>query len=80
MTKQSADPVPESYTAHATAISDEGAQNGAGSRIWQWVHVCGGARIGEGVSLGQNVFAFRLCYEFKLTGRYKFISEVPLAV
>lgn len=56
MTKQSADPTPESYTAHATAIIDDGAQIGAGSRVWHWVHVCGGARIGEGVSLGQNVF------------------------
>ena len=29
---------------------------GAGTRIWHWVHVCGGARIGENCSLGQNVF------------------------
>lgn len=44
------------YTAHPSAIIDEGAQIGEGSRIWHWVHVCGGARIGTGVSLGQNVF------------------------
>jgi len=44
------------YTVHETAIVDEGAQIGAGSRIWHWVHVCGNAIIGEGVSLGQNVF------------------------
>ena len=44
------------YTAHPTAIIDEGAQIGAGSRIWHWVHVCAGARIGRGCSLGQNVF------------------------
>ncbi len=24
--------------------------------MWHWVHVCGGAKIGKGVSLGQNVF------------------------
>ena len=45
-----------SYTVHPTAIVDEGAQIGEGSRIWHWVHVCAGARIGKGVSLGQNVF------------------------
>jgi len=41
---------------HPTAIIDEGAKIGEGSRIWHWVHVCGQARIGKGVSLGQNVF------------------------
>jgi len=44
------------YTAHKTAIIDEGAHIGAGSRIWHWVHICSNAIIGEGVSLGQNVF------------------------
>ena len=44
------------YTVHPSAIVDEGAQIGDGSRIWHWVHVCGGARIGKNVSLGQNVF------------------------
>lgn len=44
------------YTAHETAIIDAGAQIGAGTRIWHWVHVCGGARIGSQCSLGQNVF------------------------
>ena len=41
---------------HKTAIVDEGALIGDGSRIWHWVHVCGGAKIGKCVSLGQNVF------------------------
>jgi UDP-2-acetamido-3-amino-2,3-dideoxy-glucuronate N-acetyltransferase len=41
---------------HPTAIVDEGAQIGAGSRVWHWVHVSGGARIGTGCSLGQNVY------------------------
>jgi len=44
------------YQVHETAIVDDGAQIGVGSRIWQWVHVCGGAKIGSEVSLGQNVF------------------------
>lgn len=46
----------KNYTVHDTAIVDPGAQIGAGSRIWHWVHVCGGARVGQNVSLGQNVF------------------------
>lgn len=41
---------------HSTAIVDEGAQIGDDSRVWQWTHVCSGAKIGRGVSLGQNVF------------------------
>jgi UDP-2-acetamido-3-amino-2,3-dideoxy-glucuronate N-acetyltransferase len=41
---------------HPSAIVDPGAQIGEGTRIWHWVHVCGGARIGCDVSLGQNVF------------------------
>ncbi|KTD49534.1 N-acetyltransferase [Legionella taurinensis] len=45
-----------SYQAHDTAIIDQGAELGEGTRVWHWVHVCGGARIGERCSLGQNVF------------------------
>jgi len=41
---------------HDTAIVDRGAQIGEGSRVWHWVHVCGGAVIGRDCSLGQNVF------------------------
>lgn len=44
------------YFQHPSAIVDEGAQIGEGSRVWHFVHVCGQARIGKGVSLGQNVF------------------------
>ncbi|GIZ51287.1 acyltransferase [Noviherbaspirillum aridicola] len=45
-----------SITIHPSAIVDDGAQIGDGSRIWHFVHVCAGARIGRGCSLGQNVF------------------------
>jgi UDP-2-acetamido-3-amino-2,3-dideoxy-glucuronate N-acetyltransferase len=41
---------------HETAIIDKGATIGEDSRIWHWVHICGGAKIGKDVSLGQNVF------------------------
>ena len=43
-------------TIHETAIVDDGASIGPGSRVWHFVHVCGGAVIGRGCSLGQNVF------------------------
>jgi UDP-2-acetamido-3-amino-2,3-dideoxy-glucuronate N-acetyltransferase len=43
-------------TIHPTAIVDDGAQIGEGSRVWHWVHICAGARIGTGCSFGQNVF------------------------
>lgn len=43
-------------TIHPTAIVDEGAQLGAGSRVWHWAHICSGAKIGSGCSFGQNVF------------------------
>src|SRR5690625_2516098 len=44
------------YYQHESAIIDDGAIIGAGSRIWHFVHVCSGATIGKEVSLGQNVF------------------------
>jgi UDP-2-acetamido-3-amino-2,3-dideoxy-glucuronate N-acetyltransferase len=41
---------------HSTAIVDEGASVGDGTRIWHWVHVSGKAVIGRDCSLGQNVY------------------------
>jgi UDP-2-acetamido-3-amino-2,3-dideoxy-glucuronate N-acetyltransferase len=43
-------------TIHASAIVDDGAVLGHGTRVWHFSHVCGGARIGADCSLGQNVF------------------------
>lgn len=45
-----------SYQIHESAIVDDGAHIGEGSRVWHFVHICGGARIGKNVTLGQNVF------------------------
>ena len=45
-----------SVSIHPTAIIDEGAKIGAGTRIWHWVHICSGAEIGTDCSFGQNVF------------------------
>ena len=41
---------------HSSAIVDQGAALGDGTRVWHFAHVCAGARIGEDCSLGQNVY------------------------
>ncbi len=43
-------------TIHPSAIVDPGAQLGEDCRVWHFVHVSAGARIGARCSLGQNVF------------------------
>lgn len=42
---------------HPTAIVDNGASVGPGSKIWHFVHVLSGTTIGAGCVLGQNVMA-----------------------
>ncbi|UIP27230.1 acyltransferase [Photobacterium sp. TLY01] len=44
------------YQVHSSAIIDAGAQIGENTRVWHFVHICGGAIIGKQCSLGQNVF------------------------
>jgi len=44
------------WTAHDSAVIDDGATIGEGTRIWHFSHVCAGARIGAGCTLGQNVY------------------------
>ncbi len=44
------------YFAHATAVIDQPARIGEGTRIWHFCHVMAGARIGARCILGQNVF------------------------
>ena len=41
---------------HPSAIVDDGAQLGEGTKVWHFCHVSAGARIGERCALGQNVF------------------------
>jgi UDP-2-acetamido-3-amino-2,3-dideoxy-glucuronate N-acetyltransferase len=41
---------------HASAIVDEGAQLGEGTKVWHFAHVSPGARIGARCSLGQGVY------------------------
>jgi UDP-2-acetamido-3-amino-2,3-dideoxy-glucuronate N-acetyltransferase len=44
------------YWAHPTAVIDQPALIGDGTRIWHFCHVMAGARIGARCVLGQNVF------------------------
>jgi UDP-2-acetamido-3-amino-2,3-dideoxy-glucuronate N-acetyltransferase len=41
---------------HPTAVVEPGAQIGEGTRIWHWVHVAPGARIGARCSIGQGCY------------------------
>jgi UDP-2-acetamido-3-amino-2,3-dideoxy-glucuronate N-acetyltransferase len=43
------------YAAHETAVIDEGARIGDGTRIWHFSHVMSGAVVGRDCNLGQNV-------------------------
>jgi UDP-2-acetamido-3-amino-2,3-dideoxy-glucuronate N-acetyltransferase len=45
-----------SVFVHPSAIVDDGAVIGAGTKVWHFVHVCAGAVIGEDCVLGQNVY------------------------
>ena len=43
------------YQAHETAVIDEGASIGAGTKIWHFSHIMPGAVLGERCNIGQNV-------------------------
>ncbi|HNK86403.1 MAG TPA: DapH/DapD/GlmU-related protein, partial [Flavobacteriales bacterium] len=43
------------YTAHPTAVIDEGCTIGKGTRIWHFSHIMPGCVIGENCNIGQNV-------------------------
>ena len=44
------------YFVHESAYVDDGAQIGAGSKIWHFCHVRGSARLGRDCNIGQNVY------------------------
>lgn len=43
------------FHAHPTAVIDEGAEIGEGTRVWHFSHVMPGSRLGRNCNLGQNV-------------------------
>ena len=43
-------------SVHPSAIVDEGAVLGDGSRVWHFAHISAGARIGARCSFGQGVY------------------------
>lgn len=43
------------FTAHPTAVIDEGCTIGEGTRIWHFSHIMPGCTIGRNCNLGQNV-------------------------
>ena len=44
-----------SYTAHPTAVIDEGCEIGEGTKIWHFSHIMSNCKIGQNCNLGQNV-------------------------
>jgi UDP-2-acetamido-3-amino-2,3-dideoxy-glucuronate N-acetyltransferase len=46
---------PRAFYAHPTAVIDEDAQVGAGTRVWHFCHVMSGAKVGADCNFGQNV-------------------------
>jgi UDP-2-acetamido-3-amino-2,3-dideoxy-glucuronate N-acetyltransferase len=44
------------YFKHESAIVDDGADIGEGTKIWHYSHICKGAKIGKNCNIGQNVF------------------------
>jgi UDP-2-acetamido-3-amino-2,3-dideoxy-glucuronate N-acetyltransferase len=45
----------QSYTAHPTAVIDEGCEIGNGTKIWHFSHIMPNCVIGENCNIGQNV-------------------------
>ena len=43
------------YSAHSSAVIDEGSVIGAGTKIWHFSHIMPNCTIGENCNIGQNV-------------------------
>ena len=44
------------YYVHPTAVIEEGAEIGEGTRIWHFAHVRSGAKIGKNCNIGKDVY------------------------
>ncbi len=60
---------------HETAVVDQGAEIGAGTRIWHFSHILGGSRIGRDCTIGQNVM---IGPEVSIGNRCKIQNNVSL--
>ena len=49
------------YFAHETACIDDGAEVGAGTKIWHFSHIMSKSRVGENCNFGQNVVVSPQC-------------------
>lgn len=68
-------------TIHESAIVDDGAALGAGTRVWHFCHISAGAVIGEGCSFGQNVFVankVRIGHNVKVQNNVSIYDNVVL--
>ena len=43
------------YSAHPSAIIDEGCEIGIGTKIWHFAHIMPNCKLGENCNIGQNV-------------------------
>ena len=60
---------------HPTAVVDQPCEIGAGTRVWHFVHICAGARLGRDCSLGQNVM---IAENVRIGDRAKIQNNVAL--
>jgi len=44
------------FYAHSTAVIEEGAEIGDGTRIWHFAHIRKGAKIGKNCNIGKDVY------------------------
>jgi UDP-2-acetamido-3-amino-2,3-dideoxy-glucuronate N-acetyltransferase len=63
------------YFAHKTAVVDEGAEIGPGTRIWHFSHIMEDSVIGENCNLGQNVVVSPGC---RIGSRCKIQNNVSI--
>lgn len=63
------------YKAHETAVIDDGARIGAGTRIWHFSHIMPDTVIGENCNFGQNVVVSPGC---RIGSRVKVQNNVSI--
>ncbi len=70
------------YFVHESSYVDDGAQIGAGTKIWHFSHIMSGAVIGERCNLGQNVVVMpgtRIGNNVKIQNNVSIYEGVELA-